>query len=261
MAMNHRLMRPRASGAFNPKSISGLLGWWDFSDATTLGPTSSGTGTLSNNGPVKYAADKSGNERHMTQTGADSVAPSFVQSATNGLSALSFDGGDDLRVAATVSLTGQTIFQVLRMANGAAANARAFSQALSSNEDFAGTGHYIPILRNSSLSGLSSYASSSNRAVITISVDTWLLFMSQHTGSEIQNRLNNGTAATYSHTLNGTFAQFRIGGSARTAVGTASIDPWQDRIAETVVYAKSLSDTERNAVAAWLGKKWGIKVS
>lgn len=54
MAMNSRLLRPKASAAaaFSPASVDGLFTWWDFSDAAVL--------TL-NGGGVAAVADKSGN--------------------------------------------------------------------------------------------------------------------------------------------------------------------------------------------------------
>lgn len=259
--MNPRLLRPRQAGGFNPRTISGLFGWWDFSDVSTLGPTNSGTGTVSNNGPVKYVADKSGNGRHMTNAGADSVSPTYLEAAQNSRSVLGFDGGDDLQALSSLTFTAQTVFMVLRMASGAASNSRAFSQAIVSTEDFSGSGHHIPIQRNSNLNSIGSYSNGGNRAVVSVSTGTWVLFMCQHTGSEIQNRLNNGTAQTYAHTLNTTFASYRIGGGARSNTALGGLAPWQDRIAETLVYSTSLSESERNAVARWLGTKWGITVS
>ena len=254
MGMSPRLLRPRATG-FNPKSISGLIGWWDFSDASTLGPTSSGTGTVSNNGPIKYVGDKSGAGAAMIQTGADSVAPTYLTSAQNNLSVAGFDGGDSMVSTFTRTLSSETVFAVARMASASSSNARLFTQSDAGN-DFGITGHYIPLQRDGTTESISSYAFTGGRAAVSVTYDAWFLACSRHTGSQIQNRINNGNAATYSHTLNKEFTRFGIG-EGLPSFGTR----WQSRIAEVVLFSRSLTDSEMNAVARWLGKKWNITVA
>jgi hypothetical protein len=254
MAMSPKLLRPRATG-FNPKSISGLIGWWDFSDASTLGPSSSGTGTVSNNGPIKYVADKSGASAAMIQTGADSVAPTYLTSGQNNLSVAGFDGGDSMASTFTRTFSAQTVFAVARMASASNANARLFTQSDAGN-DFGTTGHYIPLQREASSESISSYAFGGGRAAVSVTYDTWFLACSRHTGSQIQNRINNGSSATYSHTLSKEFTRFGIG-EGLPSFGTR----WQNRIAEIVLFSRSLTDSEMNAVARWLGKKWSITVA
>ena len=61
MAMSNKTLRPRVSG-FNPKSISGLVGWYDGADATTLVLTS---------GFLSQWTDKSDSARHLTQATAN----------------------------------------------------------------------------------------------------------------------------------------------------------------------------------------------
>ena len=254
--MSPRLLRPRATG-FNPKSISGLIGWWDFSDASTLGPTSSGTGTVSNNGPIKYAADKSGASAAMIQTGADSVSPTYLAAAQNGLSVAGFDGGDRLLSTFTRTYTEQTVFAVARMASTMASVGRLFTQSDAGN-DFSTSGLYIPLVRDGTNQALASTGNdTTSRAIVAITYDTWFVACSRHTGSQIQNRINNGSSAVYSHTLNKEFTRSSIGDSLNSGFGAT----WRDRVAEVLVFSRSLTDSEMNAVARWLGKKWNITVS
>jgi hypothetical protein len=254
MAMSPRLLRPRATG-FNPKSISGLIGWWDFSDASTLAPSSSGTGTVSNNGPIKYVADKSGASAAMIQTGADSVSPTYLTSGQNNLSVAGFDGGDWMSMSYTLTLTSQTVFAVARLASAASSNGRLFTQSDSGN-DFSTSGHYVPLQRNASGESLAAYVNGDNRASVSVTYDQWFVACSRHTGSQIQSRVNNGSAQTYSHTLNKEFTRFGIGESL-PSFGAR----WRDRMAELLVFSRSISDSEMNAVARWLGKKWNITVA
>jgi len=256
MAMSPRLLRPRATG-FNPKSISGLIGWWDFSDSSTLGPTASGTGTVSNNGPIKYVADKSGKSAALTQSGADSVAPTYLTNAANGLSAAGFDGGDRMTNSFTATLTAETVFVVARMTSLSASNARLFTQSDAGN-DFATTGgYYVPFQRDVSNKAIGGYTDGANRAIVGVTYDQWFVACALHTGSQIQNRINNGSAATFSHALNKQFTRFGIGDSLPSGFGVT----WRDRIGEVLLFDRAISSAEVNAVARWLGKKWSITVA
>jgi hypothetical protein len=256
MGLSPRLLRPTASG-FNPKSISGLIGWWDFSDASTLGPSSSGIGTVSNNGPIKYVADKSGASAAMIQTGADSVAPTYLTSGQNNLSVAGFDGGDRMTNSFTATLTAETVFVVARMTSLSASNARLFTQSDSGN-DFATTGgYYVPLQRDVSNQAICGYTDGANRASVGVLYDNWFVACALHTGSQIENRVNNGSAATFSHTLNKQFTRFGIGDSLPSGFGVT----WRDRIGEVLLFSRALSSSEMNAVARWLGKKWNITVA
>lgn len=255
MPMSPRLLRPRATG-FNPKSISGLIGWWDFSDASTLGPTSSGTGTVSNNGPIKYVADKSGASAAMIQTGADSVSPTYLAAAQNGLGVAGFDGGDRLLSTFTRTYTAQTVFAVARMTS-ANSFGRLFTQSDAGN-DFSTSGLYVPLMRDGANQALCSNGNDTvSRAIVAITYDTWFVACNRHTGSQIQNRINNGSSSVHSHTLNKTFTRSSIGDSLDPGFGAT----WRDRVAEVLVFSRSLTDSEMNAVARWLGKKWNITVA
>jgi hypothetical protein len=255
MGMNTRLLRPTPSG-FDPRRIAGLALWLDPSDQSTLGNTSSGTGGASNNGPVKYVADKSGSGRHATQTGADSAAPTLLAGGLNGRSVLGYDGGDSLAGTLNLTLTAQTTFAVIRMSSGAAAFSRCFTQRISGGTvDTDGLLHYLPILRNSSSNAVSSFSEAALRGSVSVSLGTWLVFMSRHTGSEINNRSNLGSYSTATgRTLNNLFDQYQLGARINTAADTF----WQDRIGEVLSYSRSLSDAECNQVSSYLMKKYAI---
>ena len=97
MPMSPRLLRPIASG-FNPKSLSGLFGWWDFSDAATL--------TLNGAAPtqtISEVRDKSGNNRHFLHTTALNQ-PAYTPNAQNGRAAATFNGADTFLDIASVTL-------------------------------------------------------------------------------------------------------------------------------------------------------------
>lgn len=259
MAMSPRLLRPRATRAFSPRSLSGLALWLDANDTASLGNTSTGAGGVSNNGPVKYWGDKSGSARNATNSGADSVCPTFLQSSQNGRPAISFDGDDVLDGALSLTLTAEAVF-VVGLLSGGTAGARFFTQS-DSGADFSTTGHYIPVLDRTSagdaaqLRPWSSYAASGFRAAVTDSQNTMLVMASRHSGSQISNSTNGGAASTYSHTLNKAFTRYRIG---QDFSGTGVL---AGRICEVIVYSRNVTDAEFTSVLRYLGSKWGITVA
>jgi hypothetical protein len=253
--MSPRLLRPRQAGGFNPRSIAGLALWLDASDSSTLGTAGTGPGGISNNSPVRYWGDKSGSGRNATTSGADSAVPTYLSLGINNVPALSFDGAADFMEGTwSLTLTAQTVLVVATLRSGGTNGARFWTQS-DASADASTTGHYIPLLRDGTNNGFASYASTGFRAVVSVSPNTPLLMISRHTGSQIQNSLNNGTAATYDHTLNKTFTRYRLGTDFAT---TGRLD---GNIAEVLVYSRSVSDSERTALARYLGRKWGITLS
>jgi len=119
MAMNPKLLRPKASGVFTPKSISGLALWLDAADSSTLFQNSDGTvPATASSDPVGYWGDKSGNGRHATQVTAVN-RPTVGSSSTAGKNAVrnSGTGSVALQVAAWPYAAGNTQFAVLNASN------------------------------------------------------------------------------------------------------------------------------------------------
>jgi len=116
--MSPRLLRPRASGGFSPKTIAGLQLWLDAADASSVTTVS---------GAASQWNDKSGNGRHATQTTANN-RPAY-DGVIGGKAALTFDGANDAMATGlgSASLTGYaTFFCVCRpnFADVTAANVR-----------------------------------------------------------------------------------------------------------------------------------------
>ena len=83
MAMNPRLLRPRASG-FNPKSLPGLVYWLDASQSSTI-TVSTGVSTW---------RDAAGSSIKAEQSTAN-AQPAYQTAAQNGKNAVYFDGTND----------------------------------------------------------------------------------------------------------------------------------------------------------------------
>lgn len=251
MGMSGRFLRPRASG-FNPLSISGLAGWWDASVSASVSL---------NAGEVSQWNDLSGNGRHASQSVANNQ-PTYAISARNGRNAIQFNGSTDfLRGAWPLTITAQSVFAVVAM-NSTNNWGRPFTQTSTAdgtttgimNPDFGITGHYVPMLRNSTTAVWGSYNAGAVRASVNFSYDVWGVWSSIHTGSQISNRLDNGTAATYSATtLNTAFHTFMIGANAGAGINQFL----GGYVGEVLVYTQAVSVTDRNRISAYLKTKWG----
>jgi len=101
MAMNNRLLRPRATG-FDLRSLSGLVQWYDASDQATM--------TL-NGSTVSEWRSKVGGVAVSQATA--SAQPTLTQSYYSGRSALTFDGGDCLaNLSLPIQVNGMTLATV-----------------------------------------------------------------------------------------------------------------------------------------------------
>jgi len=97
MGMSPRLMRPRATG-FNPKSISGLVQWYDAADQSTM--TLNGT-------TVSEWRSKVGGVALSQSTAA--AQPTLTAGYYKGRTALTFDGGDVLaNLSLPIQVNGMT---------------------------------------------------------------------------------------------------------------------------------------------------------
>lgn len=249
--MNARLLRPRASGGFDPRSLAALTLWLE-ADQSVLGAAHTGVGGTSLNGPVKFWADKSGNAYDASKDAADSVCPTLV-SGPNGRLALNFDGGDSIGRAGWLNLSGeQSVFVVLR---NSGSSGRVFTQQNTTGgfDDAIGSTNHIPCIINGATS-VSTYTSGAFRVSRTLSANTWGVFCSVLNGTSLSSSLDNGpeATATLSSSVSLTLSRYSIGATA----GNAAL--FTGRVAEVLVYQRAVSATERSAVFRYLGGKYAI---
>lgn len=268
MAMSPRLLRPRASLGFKPSAIPGLALWLDGADSGTMGPTSSGVGSVSNNGPVKYWRDKSGNGRDLTNSGADSVCPTFVSSYYSGRSALSFDGGDVLSRSASgiqsAPCTIVTVFDETTRVQFAGVLVASPSSGNDQNNASGwklsvhdGTNAPADITGGSQLNFRSpsqSEASALGKVCIvaTIEADTAPNAVMRYNGVA-------GVADT-SYTISGTSAGILVGGRYQSGAISGSFR-FNGRIMEIAVWDRALTAAEIASINSYVSRKWGIAFS
>jgi hypothetical protein len=187
----------------------------------------------------------------MIQTGADSAAPTLLANSVNGRSVLRFDGTDVLASAFNITLTSQSVFQVI-YSNSQTNFSRFFTQSDAGTD--VSSGHYIPILRAALTTSIGAYSGAAMRSVVTLPNTTWAVFGAVHSGSVISNQLNNGSPITSSQSLNKSFTRFQIGAN----FPGGPFDGVDGRIAETLMYNRAVTATERAGIVQYLIAKWGI---
>lgn len=245
MPMSPRFLRPRASGGFDPRSIANLGMWYDASVASSV--------TL-NGSNVSQINDLSGNERRLLQATAASQ-PAYVSAARNGKNAMRFTASHSLQfnaflVGSAYTVTSQSIFFALFPTTASVSSARIFSQAIA-NQDFGGTGHFIPSYYGSNTQ-LSAYANSAVQASISVTAGQAVIVSCVHSGSSFNQRVNRGSLASGTSELNTTFANFGLGVGGSAVPGD---------FCEFVIYNnRACTEAERTVVERYLAAKWGIAV-
>lgn len=238
-----------------PLTISGLWGWWDTSDTTTLKQDSAGTTAVTAvNDPVGYWAEKRGNGRNFIQSGAGTLKPTY-QGAGGGMS---FDGGDWLTLySQSTTFTAQTVVAVVMLTASGNSGARVFNQVSAGSNDYNATGGYIPIRRAGSYTTLGSYIAGIDRSPVTNANDAKFLFVSRHDGAAVVNRINGSNGASYSQVLNYTPERMRLL-SNLVAANDDGGETGAGRYYELLVFNRAITDTERNNLEAYLNAKWSV---
>jgi hypothetical protein len=241
---------------FNPSRVAGLDLWLDAADGDTLFDATSGGNFVSANGSaVKRWEDKSGNLKHATEA---TDAPILAVAEKNGYNALNFATSKYLTCSfSSKTFTAQTVFVVLKFSTSAANFGVAFTQSTTNNNDYAITGHYVPLLRNGLSNQIISYAGGGNRSPVATTDATWYIARARHSGSALTTKLNSAEGASFSSTLNTSFLVYRIGAAYRVSGGTQGA-VWNSLISEVIVYDKSLTDSESDLVTNYLNSKWAV---
>lgn len=215
---------PKYAAAGPP--VSGYVGWWDASDATSI--TSSG-------GAVSQWNDKSGNGYHVSTVAA--VKPSTGTRTLNGMNVIDWPNTGGQNLSRTVALSQPlTVFAVIATDATNAAQHYWFADVTAYQEGTPSTWRlYAGSVLNSG-----------------VSVDT-----SAHTMTSIFNGASSqlfkdGTQIGATSNAGSTgITKISIGG------GTITNAPWDGLIAEVVLYTSALGASDRQSVESYLKAKWG----
>lgn len=249
MPMNPKLLRPKASGAFNPASIAGLTHWWDANDSATL--------TL-NSGAVEAWASKAGAKISATQTTANNRP---TTTSVNGKTALLFDGSNDGFSFAGTSRTDETWIVA------AAQNVGTGTQAILND---AGNGHGILASAASVKLIEAGFGGGFVEGVNRLRVQ-YHPTSAQPAGPLVVSVVRSAAAGGFVF-IDGTQRVSAINGASsftssqattlqRIGFYSSTLWPWNGWIGEILLYDRALSASERSKVEKYLGKKWGITVA
>lgn len=268
MAMNNRLLRPRASG-FSPQQIAGLAVWLDAADASTV--------TL-NSGNVSEWRDLSGNARHFAQS-TSGAQPTYTTAGQNGKNCLTFDGSRRLvsSVASTEwsflhdGIQPYTLYCVWKADGGAMRTILSTGNSAQGIRAFY-VWHDFGLLASNNVRAEVTTSAAGNFVIIrnmgsqTSGVTRWFRIDGDLNNGTAANRMlltNNAAASSTAETAGGGLPA--TGAPAQNlAIGSLS-DTGQSFgfsgvICEVIAYSRSsaLSATEQSAVQTYLNRKWGL---
>lgn len=228
---------------------SSLALWLDADDVSTI---------ILNGNTVSQWSDKSGNNRHATQSTAANQ-PSYNATALNGKTALTFNGTSTFLTSPGFMVGGSnwTVIALATMQNATQANARLVSTAPTSGNDFSTSGGWAVIFRNSTTANVTTQASYIN-AFSLITIDAPTIICAQRTSTQIALSLNGNTGTTTSgsfSSMNGTDA-FRIGRSVNPGFETG--ENWSGIVGE-VAAIQNLATTDRQRLEGYMAWKWGLR--
>lgn len=222
-----------ATSTFDPLSLSPAL-WLDADDASTF--------SYSSGVVVSQWNDKSGNARHVSPTGAGPSRNATYGSRT----AVYFpgtDSGQGCRTASATSIAAPFFIFVVAAIQGATrTKARLVCHRT--------TGNFQTLIGENTCNG-SSYAGTAfatQGSVPSTGVLQQLTFRAD--GASSYSR-GNGTSGSTTNIGSTGLDLVMIG------VTGAGANPLTGDIAEVLVYPSALSDSDRNAVEAYLKAKWG----
>jgi hypothetical protein len=223
----------------SPKLISGLVGWWDASDADTVRSTSSCTGSVSNGGTIGCLEDRSGNGNNMTQpTGGQQ--PTYQFNIKSGNSVVRFAAAASQTISTATNFPAPaTVIYVSHLTGGT--NGR----LLSGKANNWLLGYWGGAKDQAFFNG---WVSPSG----TPAADT-----SWHTYSAVIP--GSGSSSFYGNSTLIASNASGVAGPNGLAIGYLGAGEFSDgEIGEILVYNRALSDSERLAVERYLSDKWGV---
>jgi hypothetical protein len=245
-----------SSRTITPDTISGLTGWWDAGDASTLYDATTGGSLVAADGAVARLQDKSGNNRHFTQATSGS-RPERKASIKNGLDVLRFNGsssqmGNTATYSQVMALTQSTVFIVASATAVTTNNANIWQNATVLAEPPSGTGHGFAVFRSNNTVSSFGYDSAYRTANVSYTAGNWAVFTTRHGSATLAVRVNGGTEGTVA------LGKREFFSNALSLGVNHNSDYFDGDLGEIVVYNVALSDADMNAVESYLQNKWGI---
>ena len=244
--------------AFAPIDISGLQLWLDAADSSTLYNATAGGSLVTTDGSaVARWNDKSGNNRHATQSTAN-ARPLLKTSIKNGRNVVRFDGSNDfMRLSSVVESNPSqlTIIAAIKPSSGDCFFAHRSEQTRLIQLALYVPGTSVDFLLRGSANQIQNVSS------LRFTNNTYYIVNAKFdkTNNNHQVWLNNNTSgANTTNFGNQTFtatANF-IGASSTNGAAASSFGGFD--LCEAIIYNTALTTTQRQAVETYLNTKWAI---
>lgn len=221
-----------------------LVAWYDFSDISTLFQDNALTSPVTANGQqIKGVVDKSSHGNNLNAS--SSTGPAYTTGAINGRAAADY-------VAATPNWLGRATFVQETLAQPG-------TEILVVKTDLTPTFSQITDAFNGGANRWSvdwsaataSWYAGTNQSFGTVSTTNPQITVAGYNGASSKAWLDGGT---------GTVANVGAGGKQGLRLGiedAGSSNPFDGRYCEYILYNRSLTLTEINAIGSYLSTKWG----
>lgn len=240
-----------AAPAFSPIQITGLVGWYDASDSSTI--------TLSGSNVTQWD-DKSGSGYHLIQ-GTAGNQPVISAASQNGLDAVTFVSSDFMDASNPASMIGVSEITSLAVVScsSAAATARVAYGVFGTITNLC---WYLIKQTTHRISNSLSFNGSTESNLQNIQA----FIPTDDSTSLIGFRYLSGTSTTRSTYLDATEetatitagSLYAATASLRFGAGVSAAAPWIGDICEVVVYNKYISDANLVLLKNYLTTKWAV---
>jgi hypothetical protein len=239
---------------FSPTDISGLTGWWDASDPSTLFDATSGGSAVAADGSVARLEDKSGNGRHFTQSTSGS-RPVRKTSVQNSRDVIRFDGSDhwldsSIQFQALFTASASTCFVVAKADTATTFNLRPDIPGVLHETQSV---HGFFCVRNVDTVQSYGYDTTYKSVEETYEPGGWILLTTWHDGTDLRVAINADAAVSV-----GMGSRSILDGTMRMAASWNQGHYFDGDVGEILAYNQTLSQSDRESVQTALISKWGI---
>lgn len=264
-----------SSSSFQPTDVPNLGLWLDASDSSTLFQSFDGTTpAVSQNDPIGYWSDKSGNNRNFTNNGntptLNARRPLLKLATQNGKNTVFFDGVDDvlIRNAFMYNAGAVTIFIASRTN---ASTTTVINRALiGESSSITVIDRYYPIFSRGGLPlnynklaayiyiGGTTQLAPTNQFGTAFNTGAFNIITAIDSGSSYTGFVNGVDGGTVAYTRPPS-ANFTVAGLGSQISNTgAPAGEMESNMCEVIVYTRALTTSERQTVEGYLQTKWGI---
>jgi hypothetical protein len=211
--------------------------------------------------PITYRvnswADQSANKRNMI---ADLfIRPCLIQTELNGKPAIDFNYKKYLTASFNqINITGQTTFIVFKFGIFLGNYTRVFSQSDGINAGYQTSGNILPLMRKDGTYDMWCFSEQNSWLVSSPVLENSWNISTTRTGTNGAFSLNSSSVQTFNSSINANISKMRVGAELQNNNYANATDYFNSKIAEVIVYTRSLTDTEIKQVQGYLNAKYAI---